>query len=167
MALLPVKGLDFVEIKWLGLVINPVLMLLFARCIGQLIGPLVVSQKMVDYLFGSSLGKAGLGLMFFMMYLLAFYSSHFLLTFIAVVLAHIASNILYAVAYSTMLSRFSEQEIGPVSVLIYQITTLLLAVLALPAGFFANEYGLLNTLLLFSLPAVLLMFLVFNRIAAA
>jgi predicted MFS family arabinose efflux permease len=166
MALLPVKGLEFTEIKWLGLVINPVLMLLFARCIGQLIGPLVVSQKMVDYLFKSSLGKSCLGLMFFMMYLLAFCATHFFLAFIAVVLAHIASNILYAVAYSTMLSRFSEQEIGPVSVLVYQITTLLLACLALPAGFFANQYGLFNTLLLFSLPAVFLMFLVFNRIAA-
>ncbi|MDW5416611.1 hypothetical protein R6242_08520 [Iodobacter sp. CM08] len=166
MALLPVKGLAFAEIKWLGLLIHPVLMLLFARCLGQLIGPLVVNQKIVDYLFGSSLGKSGLGLMFFMMYLLAFYSTSFTLVFIAVVLAHIASNMLYAVAYTTMLSRFSEQEIGPVSVLVYQITTLLLAGLALPAGFLANQYGLFNTLLLCSLPAVLLMFLVFNRIAA-
>jgi hypothetical protein len=164
MALLPVKGLAFNEFKVLGLVINPVLILLFARCIGQLIGPLLMSQKMVDRLFYSALAKSVLGLGFLLMYLFAFYSQYLVWVILAVILAHISSNILFAVSYSTMLSRFGEDEIGTASVFSYQSTTFILAFFSLPPGFYADQYGLVAAMLLFSFPAVLLMMVVFSAL---
>ncbi|MCX7205504.1 MAG: hypothetical protein NT086_05855 [Proteobacteria bacterium] len=164
MALLPVKGLEFNDFKVLGLVINPVLILLFARCIGQLIGPLLTSQKMIDRLFYSAWAKSILGLGFFLMYLLAFYSQSLVLVILAVILAHISSNVLFALSYSTMLSRFGEDEIGAASVFSYQSTTLILALFSLPPGFYADQYGLVAAMLLFSLPAVLVMMVVFVKL---
>jgi hypothetical protein len=162
MALLPVKGLEFNDYKVLGLVINPVLILLFARCIGQLIGPLLTSQSMVDRLLYSAWAKSALGLVFFLMYLFAFYSQHLVLVIVTVILAHISSNILFASSYSTMLSRFGEDEIGAASVFSYQSTTLILALFALPSGFYADQSSLVSAMLLFSLPAVLVMMAVFS-----
>ncbi|AMC34540.1 hypothetical protein [Janthinobacterium sp. B9-8] len=164
MALLPVKGVEFNDFKVLGLVINPVLILLFARCIGQLIGPLLTSQKMVDRLLHSAWAKSILGLGFFLMYLFAFYSQYLILVILAVVLAHISSNILFAVSYSTMLNYFSEDEIGAASVFSYQSTTLILAFFSLPPGFYADQYGLVAAMLLFSFPAVWLMLAVFMAV---
>ncbi|MEJ2795526.1 hypothetical protein WAE56_19155 [Iodobacter sp. LRB] len=164
MALLPVKGMEFNDFNVLGLIINPVLILLFARCLGQLIGPLLTSQSMVDRVFHSAPGKSLLGLGFFLMYLFAFYTRHLPLLILAVILAHVFSNILFAVSYSTMLTYFSEDEIGAASVFSYQSTTLILALMSLPPGFYANQYGLVSAMLIFSFPAVILMMAVFGRL---
>lgn len=59
----------------LSLMLSPVLLLLFSRCLGQMIGPIVIPGSLFEHLVGSKVLKIGTLVTFFALYVAAYLAS--------------------------------------------------------------------------------------------
>lgn len=164
MALLPAKGAEFSSPKVAGLPVDAVNILLFARGLGQLLGPLLSTDRVTRMVFYSSKLRLGIFAVFIGIYYFVFWTDSLPLMWMAVVVAHIFSNIFFSTAYSFLLRSFSNEDAGFASVRSNQIQVLTLGLAAALSGFLAGYLSLQATLLAFALPGLLLTSWVFLKL---
>ncbi len=139
-SLLPAIARDFGSQFTLGgVLIDSVMFFLFAKTLGQMIGPLCVKPESFDRLIESPRSFFFLVWGFGALYLLATQAPWISVAFGAVVLAHILSNVIYVVATYALPRYFKGDEAAIVSAKQYQIQVLLMAVCGLASGWLAEQ----------------------------
>jgi hypothetical protein len=133
----------------LGLSLSPVLMLLFSRCLGQIIGPFIVPRAWFKNLSSSKLLKVITLSAFFALYAAAFYVEALLLKCFLIILAHVFSNVFYVLGMYVLQSHFRSEEIGRVATRQYQINLLLMIFCPLVSGALAPVIGFVPTAAIF------------------
>lgn len=160
-ALLPALGEHFSVMRfWAPLVIDPTVILVLARTVGQSAGPFIFRPARIDAFFMS--GKALLTFvgMYLGLYAIAFgvrpSEGSFIAVVLAVVLAHVASNVVYVVGNTAAFGCFTKSEMPVVSVRANQVTITILAVVSIVAGKLANITSLFISFLAVSIPGFIL-----------
>ena len=164
LALLPALGERFATLHVASFAVSSTVLLIFARTIGQAIGPFVLPPARVNALFGMNYMIIGLVSAYIWLYTIAFSTSlttaALLLVILLVILAHIASNIVFVVSNTAVFKYFTVAEIPLVSARINQLTTLILLVVAVVAGKIATETSMMLGLIFISLPSLALLALI-------
>lgn len=130
--------------------ISPVLLLLVFRSIGQFIGPLIIKGEKFDALSQNS--KIIYFSLFFFLgtYIFIFSTNNFYCALMLVVLAHIASNVIFSLAIYLTLASFNTEEIAKISSFQYQINQLVITLTAILSGISANYLGGRLTIIIFA-----------------
>ncbi|OFA16342.1 hypothetical protein A4U49_07890 [Acidithiobacillus ferrivorans] len=164
LALLPALGDRFATLHVASFAVSSTVLLIFARTIGQAIGPFVFPPARINAMFGINYMIIGLVSAYIFLYTIAFSISltaaAILLVILLVILAHIASNIVFVVSNTAVFKYFKAAEIPLVSVRINQLTTLILLVVAVVAGKIATETSMMLGLIFLSLPSLALLALI-------
>ena len=156
LALLPSVGVTFSGLTLGKVLLAPTLLALFARNMGQLTGPLVLRGELVDGVFRDSRILIGLITAFCASYVLVMSTHSFALVLAAVALAHTCSSMVFNIAYTARLRRFSPEETAAVSVRGAQLMLLVQSTLALCAGWLAERLALREALLVLVVPGIAL-----------
>lgn len=132
------------------LIASPVLLLLVFRSIGQFIGPLIIKGEKFDAL--SQNNKIIYFALFFFIvtYIFIFSTTNFYCALMLVVLAHIASNIIFSLAIYLTLASFNAEEIARISSFQYQINQVVITLTAILSGVIANYLGGTLTIIIFA-----------------
>lgn len=158
MALLPALGTHFRAIgREVTITLDPTVLLVFARTVGQAAGSLAFRPARIQALFMSSRALVMLVAMYIGLYALAFglqpSTRIFFVVLLIVVLAHVASNVVYVAANTATFDHFTERETPIVSTRASQLTTAILAIVSIAAGGLAKDTSLLTAMLTLSIPA--------------
>lgn len=158
MALLPVLGTHFRAIGLEAmLAVDPTVLLVFARTVGQAAGSLLLRPARVQAVFFSNRTLIILVAVYIGLYAFALgvqpSPGTFVLVLMVVVLAHVASNVVYVVANTASFAHFTESETPIVSTRANQLTTGILAITSILAGSLADDVSLLTAMLTLSIPA--------------
>jgi MFS family permease len=143
MVTLPARGAEFgSSFRILNLVaITPALFLICGRTTGQILGPplavVLNMPKLAQQRWSLSLAL----FVYILSYALAFHVSSLYTAVALCLLAHIASNVVYAVGSYQMMTAFSAQEIGWAAAFTYRTATFAMGVIALSAGLVAANWG--------------------------
>lgn len=132
-------------------IISPVMTLILFRSIGQFIGPLIVNNDRFEA-FASNKQMINFCLIFFIaIYSIIFDTGNYYLALLLIVVAHIASNVVFTLATYSMLASFSTEEIAQISASQYQINQIAITLTAILSGVIANFLGGQLTIILFAL----------------
>jgi MFS family permease len=132
---LPLLGQKFgSQIEVSGIIFTPALLFIFAKCLGQMIGPFLIPNGSFEKYGRSERLFWTLLMVFVALYSFVAQVKLLILALLFVVLAHICSNMVYALGIHQMQTSFSEVEIGAVSSRIYQIQILIMTVVSLVTG---------------------------------
>ncbi|PLR32053.1 hypothetical protein CYR55_19315 [Chimaeribacter californicus] len=114
---------------------------LFARSLGQLIGPLVIPARQIARLSGDNRLIAACLALFVACYLLLPWLPARGLAWPLIVLAHIASNVVFALATFSLLSHFPATQTTTATALAYRRQTLAAGTGSLLAALLADHMG--------------------------
>lgn len=150
-SLLPSIYNNFSNEQVSNFMISPVMALILFRSIGQFIGPLIVNNDKFEA-FASNKQIINFCLLFFIaVYSIIFHTENYYLALFLVVIAHIASNVVFTLATYSMLVSFSTEEIAQISATQYQINQIAITLIAILSGVIANFIGGQLTIMLFAL----------------
>jgi MFS family permease len=143
MILLPARGAEWgLSFRIIGaLSIAPVLLLMCARSLGQILGPVVALKLDMRRLSDAAWALPSALLAYLILYLGAYRSSSLVVVAALVVLAHTASNVVYTVGTFQMLKAFNPEETVWASGWIYRLMTLITGVSGLLMGAVADRFG--------------------------
>ena len=115
MSLLPAHGQIFgFQIQWMGLSLTPVLLLLVFRSLGQILGPTVIQQRDFERLLERRWLLTGCLSLYLALYCIIFSTRSLILSLVCVLVAHIASNIVFVLSTYGLQRYFSATEISKV-----------------------------------------------------
>jgi DHA3 family macrolide efflux protein-like MFS transporter len=139
-ALLPGAGIAFgLSISLRSLVLSPALLLLMCKTNGQFLGPLVVRKfRLVDRLSDDRVIIVCLGL-FLIAYAAAFNTTSLVAAGLAVIIAHLFSNVVFTLAFVAFKRDFPVAIIGSAAVRQYQIGGIIMAASSLICGALATS----------------------------
>jgi hypothetical protein len=155
LALLPAVAQHF-EASRVGLTfsISTVVVLIFARSLGQIIGPLLTTDAIINRFLTARwtmlLPAAG----YLVLYVMVATTSNFLAAFVLVVAAHICSNLVFTTAQVAILRSFSKERIADASALSMQLQVLVMSALSIVTGLAAERASAQVVLIGFGLPAI-------------
>jgi len=138
--------------------------LLLARSLGQVCGPLLLNSQKLRQHAQSNLRLVG--------YLSTFLAGYFLLPALAtwnlaalgaVFIAHLASNVVFALGTFSLLNHFSQPQAASASGIAWRAQILVAAVMSLIAAGTAEIIGAINALYVVSLPGILGVVIVLKR----
>ena len=136
MSLLPSHGQNFeFQIHWIGLNLTPVLLLLLFRSLGQMLGPLVIKPKDFERWLERHWLLVGCLSFYLSLYSVTFSTHSLMLSLVCVLIAHIASNIVFILSSYGLQRYFSAVEIGKVAAVSFQLSILATSVSSLVAGY--------------------------------
>ena len=140
--------------------INPVLLSVVGRTFGQIIGGISSTFIHLDRLAKSKVSLVILLLIFHCLYFTAFHSENLALALVLIVIAHIASNIIFVLGTYYLTKSFSVEKIGPISAYQNSFYTLAIFISAALGGIMASQFGYayINLLGFLSLLAFLLIY---------
>lgn len=163
MALLPVIGLKYGQnIKIFGLILTPALLFMFAKTLGQLLGPSLLSPRSIERNFSNTSLLIFCSFSFIGLYILASYSMNLPLALLMVISAHTLSNVIYTIGTYSAKIYFNAEEIAAVSSCQYQLQLAAITILSLIAGTI-TDYIPLSFAIGLGLPLVIL-FWIFIRL---
>jgi hypothetical protein len=145
-ALLPAAGSILPTAMLFGTPVNAALILLFARGLSQVVGPVIFSHSIIDRLYKSKRGLLIYCSLFALLYLLAFMSEDLYLSFSLVLAAQVIGYTLSATAQTGMFKEHTESEIVSVSTRTYQVQLLAAGLGGVGAGSLADHMGLVPSL---------------------
>ncbi|SLK19352.1 Major Facilitator Superfamily protein [Enterobacter sp. NFR05] len=138
--------------------------LLFARSLGQLCGPLLLNgEKLPHYARRNRLLVLCLAIFLGAYGLLPLLSEEKSAALGLIFIAHLASNVVFAVGTFSLLARFSGDEIPAASAKAWRWQTLTATLMTTIAAWLASEWGAAQALYSVSLSALLLMSVVMAR----
>lgn len=156
MAVLPAEGAKIGSpVEFLLFSISPALLFLFAKALGQLLAPQLLAKQDFEKLARSNGLLLGCVALYLLCYAGVYSLGSFGLAMPLIILAHIASNIVFVLASYSFTKNFSAEQIAMVSSRNYQASILSMSVAAFVGGFIANAFGNLSTVILGSLMLVL------------
>ena len=130
--------------------ISPVLTLILFRSIGQFLGPLMVSNDKFESLALNKQAIYFFLLFFIAIYSIIFHAGNLYFVLLLIIIAHIASNIVFTLATYLMLASFSSDEIAQISAIQYQINQIVITLTAILSGLIANVLGGQLTIIMFA-----------------
>jgi MFS family permease len=140
MALLPVIGMSYgKQIAVADFILTPSLLLIFMKVLGQLIGPLLLTPSAIEKHFSSNRTIILCGAGYVSAYLLASLVGSLPLASVAIIIAHIFSNVIYVIATYSAKTSFNEKEIAVISSRQYQIQLVAITTLSLVSGTIAEH----------------------------
>jgi hypothetical protein len=126
------------------------LMLLLARSLGQLIGPLLLTEAQLE----RQSGKFSLPILFLTLfiscYMLVALTDKQWLAMLLIILAHIFTNIVYVLATLTIMRTFPTAQTGMAMAKSWRIQLIITLILPVLAGLAADRYDPALVLYLFS-----------------
>lgn len=131
-------------------IVSPVLTLILFRSIGQFIGPLIIHNDRFESLASSKQTIYFCLLFFIATYCVIFNTDNFYFALLLIIIAHIASNVVFTLATYSMLASFSVDEIARISTVQYQINQIAITLTAIISGVIANAVGGQLTIILFA-----------------
>lgn len=139
---LPARGAEFgLSANFIGLAITPALLLICGRTIGQILGPLLAMTIDMSRLSQRTWSLSLSLLVFITAYAVAFVTPSLLAAVALCMLAHIASNVVYAVCNFQLMKAFEAEQIGWAAGLIYRVSTFAMGVIGIGAGALAGHFG--------------------------
>ena len=158
-------GERFTSLHFASFVVSVTVLLIFARTTGQSTGSFVFPPALINDFFDMNYILIGLVSAYIGLYAIAFSTSlmtaDLLLAVLLVILAHIASNIVFVISNTAVFKHFSAAEIPLVTVRLNQLTTIILMlVAAAAAGKIATETSMMLGLIFLSLPSLALLALI-------
>lgn len=164
LALLSALGERFTSLHFASFVVSVTVLLIFARTTGQATGSFVFPPALINDFFDMNYILIGLVSAYIGLYAIAFSTSlmtaDLLLAVLLVILAHIASNIVFVISNTAVFKHFSAAEIPLVTVRLNQLTTIILMLVAVAAGKIATETSMMLGLIFLSLPSLALLALI-------
>ncbi|MGI4859771.1 MAG: hypothetical protein ACRYHA_23185, partial [Janthinobacterium lividum] len=154
MALLPAYGSQIGMASMGTLSVSCTAALLFARSLGQIIGPFAARIEKLSFIFNSSSKIVRLAASFFLCYAAAFSVGNVWVSFAFIVFAHIVTNILMVAAESAFYSSMPEEHFASVMVSRYQLQVVVMAVLGIGVTILATRLSIIDSYLLFTIPAL-------------
>jgi MFS transporter, DHA3 family, macrolide efflux protein len=154
LALLPAAGSRLSSTMILGSPVNATLLLLFARGLSQIVGPIVFSHKLIDTLYANKARMAIFAIAFLSLYAIAFTVTNVSIVFIAVLLAQVFGFALSATAQAGLFKQIEETDIVKVSSRTYQVQILATSLAGLLAGAIANFHGVFIAMIVVSLAVI-------------
>ena len=149
-SLLPSIYNNFSNSEVNNFIISPVLTLILFRSIGQFIGPLIIHNDRFASLASSKRTIYYCLLFFIVTYSIIFHTGNFYFALLLIIIAHIASNVVFTLATYSMLASFSVDEIAQISTVQYQINQIVITLTAIVSGAIANVLGGQLTIILFA-----------------
>lgn len=126
------------------------LALLFARSLGQLVGPLILNPEKFEKYSNSNVLLLGCLFIFIVCYgLVPFVPSHNL-ALILIFTAHVFSNVVFSLAVYSLLQKFDENLVAAAMAKSYRWQMIVTSVVSVGAGYSAQHFGVTHTLYLFS-----------------
>lgn len=158
-ALLPSFGAQFgAEVNLMGIILlTPSVALIFAKTFGQMLGPMLINPKKIDQNFSNTTLIVISLLIYLLCYTFVIFSENFLISLTVIVLAHIASNIVYILAQYSLLRHFSSKEIALTTTNQYQVQVSLIVISSLLSGYLSDHFGAKSVLLLSFINLILCM----------
>ncbi|MCF9035428.1 MFS transporter [Acinetobacter nectaris] len=151
MSLLPTIGKKFNDIHLMfGLILSSGVALIFARGIGQILGPIVLGKIGITDKVKNINTIIYLFIGFISLYSLVFLFNNVYVVLFMVVFAHILSNIVFAVSIYMMYACFSETEIVYYSTKSYQLGNFILLIVSLLCVYFVQYFSVFSTYLMIS-----------------
>lgn len=147
MSLLPAIGAQNGKTFYVGgLVLAPALIFLLFKTLGQMIGPFVVNRVHFDKIFSSNTIIAVLLFFYGALYSLIYTTRNLAIACLGIVLAHIASNIVYILASYSFTKNFDEHSIAVVSAKHYQINIIIICLSGIWAGLVAEKFSFISVI---------------------
>lgn len=138
--------------------------LLFARSLGQLCGPLLLdSNKLPDYARRNRVLLVCLGTFLGAYSMVPLISGQLALMSGLIFVAHLASNVLFAVGTFSLLAGFSAAQISAASARAWRWQTITATVVTSIAALLASEWGAMQALYSVSLSSLLITALIMHR----
>jgi DHA3 family macrolide efflux protein-like MFS transporter len=156
MALLPAFGAHSGIVSIGGISVGNTVAFLFARSLGQLIGPFVIRIGAIEGIFGSAPKMLSLVISFVGLYAAAFSAINVWISLALVVAAHISTNVLFVAIESSLFSAFPQSGFAGLMVRRYQIQVLLMAVMSIVATSATAYLSVIQSYLIFTLPALVI-----------
>jgi MFS transporter, DHA3 family, macrolide efflux protein len=148
MSYLPARGAELgIPMKLGPLVLVPALLFLLFRTLGQLIGPLIVKKANFDRYVSHNFLLVSCAVAYLSFYWVIFTASSIVMALICIVLAHVASNVIYTVASYGFSRHFNEKQIGWAASKNYQWSVAATALSSVMGGW-VTEYWPAQTLVL-------------------
>jgi MFS transporter, DHA3 family, macrolide efflux protein len=122
-------------------VLSGAVLLIFAKALGQLIAPVVMTKRLANFLAKKSWNPFFCCAGFNAFYGLAIVSNLFPVKFIAVVVAHFFSNLLYSINVFAVQSAFKGNSVGTAFAKQYQTFVVLSVPLPFLAGLVSEHLG--------------------------
>ncbi|MDO8528152.1 MAG: MFS transporter [Deltaproteobacteria bacterium] len=142
MSLLPAIGAEHgKEIVAGSFIIAPALVFLLFKTLGQIIGPFVANRYNFDRLFASNGIITALLMLYLGLYYVIYTAKNLTIACLSIVLAHIASNIVYILASYSFTKHFDESVIAVVSARHYQVCLIAMCLSGLWAGIVAEKFN--------------------------
>ncbi len=129
--------------QW-GIFVSLAMTLIILKTVGQILGPIVVDKFDITKVIEKKWVVPVCLLIYQSIYCAIFLSQNILWVIPLVILAHVASNIVFMLGYYSMLRYFNEDEIGSYSSFQHQLSILILVVSCLWSGWVATEFGVLS-----------------------
>lgn len=126
------------------------LALLFARSLGQLVGPLILNPDKFEKRSNSNMLMTACLCAFIACYALIPFSPSIFLALALVFTAHIFSNVVFALAIYTILKQFDEHLVCAAMAKSYRLQMVITALVSIGAGYCAQYFGVVTALYLFS-----------------
>lgn len=142
---------------------NSVTSFLFAKSLGQLIGPSIMKKSLFHNLLLNYNKIIFLIMVFVFCYLISYFINSFYISILLIIIAHISSNILTTLGFYIFQKEFSEEEVVYFSSIQYRITIIVMSLCSIMSPIL---YELTNFILISFLPLfiLLLLFLVIKNI---
>ena len=140
MALLPLLGQKWGALAVMGgITLSPPLVLMFAKTVGQVVGPWFATDGIMDRISQRRMWLPVLLIGFMGFYLLASQVQRLGIAFCLIGIAHLLSNILFTAGYLGVRRGFQGEALVEASVLQYQVQLVVMSLSALAAGSFARQ----------------------------
>lgn len=162
MALLPALGDRFAALRVGGLVVAPVIGVVFARSVGQLLGPFMLPVAATRVIYQSNFVRAST-LAFVGLYLVAFTTDHYWLLFFLVIFAHIVTNIVSTSSDIAVLAHFPAKALPFVMARRFQLQVVMFSLTGLLAAAIADAYSLVVGFVVTTLPASILFWFLLGK----
>lgn len=156
MAILPFIG-QRIGSKYdlLGLIISPALFLLFAKSIGQFIGPFLIRDNWFEPIYKNKLILISILIGFQLLYITSYYFNNVILSIFLIISAHILSNLISTTGFYAFQKNFSEKEILDFSGLQYRWIIIVMSTCSLISGIALDKFGIY---LLAIIPMIIVIF---------
>ncbi len=140
MTLLPLLGQKWGTLTHISfLVVSPALFLSIGKSMGQIIGPWLPSNRILDRIVRERVWLMAMVIAFVGLYILSCRTENIIVAVLLVTLAHVISNILFTASYLGTRNHFSGQALVAASSLQYQGQLAVMSVSALIAGALATQ----------------------------
>ena len=152
MVVLPSRGAEFgittPLTAWFAM--TPALLLICGRTLGQILGPLLAVHLNMDRVRARPWSMPFALFLYIAAYSVALTVPSLFAAVAFCLMAHVASNVVYAIGGYQVMKAFSSAEIGWASGLLYRSATLVMGIVSLVAGLIAERLGL-NAVIVVSL----------------